>query len=295
MKSSHSTVPVDRIPVRKPIVNLKKETPVHWLDGNIFKTHLANSLSLLFPDAESYFIRTAKSFLAQVPDPKLKKDILAFIGQETQHKRTHEKTWILLEDQGFRIRPFLESYNYLSFQVLEKLFPPKLNLSIVAGLEHFTALLSELVLSDQLMKNSEPLLREIFEWHCAEELEHKHVAFDLFESVSDDYKLRIFGILIASFLLMGYSITGILVLVAQDDSRDWLRLLGEAKDFLFSKDRVFGKGFSSYLDYFKPSFHPNQRDTKYMQEEVLRNLKFEPILNKLPANVESREMKINLP
>lgn len=277
---------IERISVRRPIASIRKDTPVHWLDGDIFRTQLANTVSLLFPDAEGFFIRTVKKFLPKVYDSKLKNDIQGFIGQEMQHKKTHERTWLMMEDQGFHIHGFLEFYNSFSFRLFENLFPDKLNLSIVSGLEHFTALFSESILKEDLLKNSDPILKDIFEWHCAEELEHKHVAFDLLKNEDDSYRLRIFGFTIATLLVMGYSISGIMYLFLQYEPKKWERIFQEAKNFLTSDHDSFMKVLSHYVEYLSPDFHPNDRNTIELSKKFISKLQFESIVKTNSANTE---------
>ncbi|MCC5814061.1 MAG: metal-dependent hydrolase [Leptospira sp.] len=281
----------ERITVRRPIAAIRKETPKHWLGGDMFKTYLANTLTILFPDTEEYFIRTTKKFLPSISNPKLKKDVLSFIGQEAQHSKIHHKTWTILESQGFEIRGFLKYFNTLSFGIIEKFLTPKINLSVVAGLEHFTTILAELILENNLMKDADPVMKDIFEWHCAEELEHKHVAFDLLKYQEDRYDLRFLGYIIASALVLGYSLQGILYLAIQGDLKHWQRFINEAKDFLIKRDKAFPKGFSKYLDYLHPDFHPNQKDTRDLIFNVIVNMQFEPILNTKSANTEHENNK----
>ena len=44
-----------------------------------------NALSTTFPDGERFFIDSVRNFQDQIKDPKLQKDIRAFIGQEANH------------------------------------------------------------------------------------------------------------------------------------------------------------------------------------------------------------------
>lgn len=272
--------------VRKPISKPRQVVPKHWLDGDLFKTYLANTLFLMFPDSEDYFIRTVRSFLPSISDEKLKRDTISFMGQESQHRNIHIQTWDILESQGFEIQTFIKIFRFLSFNILEKAFSDKMNLSIVSGLEHYMSILAELILENDLLKNSDPTMKEIFEWHCAEELEHKHVAFDILRETHNDYLLRISGYLIASGLLLGYTIPGILYLAVQGDISQWDRFLREARDLLFTREKTFLKGLGKFLSFFDYDFHPNQKETNELSRTVISKMEFEPILNKESANKE---------
>jgi predicted metal-dependent hydrolase len=57
----------------------------------------------------------------------------------------------------------------------------------------YTATLAEVLLGDERAQalSSVPEVRHIFLWHAVEESEHKSVAFDVFQQVCSDEKLRI--------------------------------------------------------------------------------------------------------
>mgnify|MGYP003452248881 FL=1 len=69
--------------------NLPKPLPRHWHGGDAFKTHLFDSMSVLFPDGERFFIDSVRQFRDQISDPLLKEQIRGFIGQEGHHSREH--------------------------------------------------------------------------------------------------------------------------------------------------------------------------------------------------------------
>ena len=71
--------------IRKPILLIPDNLPKHWLHGSIFKTQLANGLSIIFQQEEDYFIRIVRKFIPSINNVKVKKGLIAFIGQENQH------------------------------------------------------------------------------------------------------------------------------------------------------------------------------------------------------------------
>ncbi len=81
-------------------VSFDDTLPKHWFADSAFLTHMLNTWTAIFPDAERYFVRWSKKALEQVTDAKIKKDIQGFIGQETMHATQHEKLWDILRAQG---------------------------------------------------------------------------------------------------------------------------------------------------------------------------------------------------
>src|SRR4029079_15061731 len=74
----------------------------------------------------------------------------------------------------------------------EKLLPPISNLALTAALEHFTATLAELLLTDEDARAmfGEPAARDLFVWHALEESEHKAGAFDVYRAAGGTERMR---------------------------------------------------------------------------------------------------------
>ena len=52
-------------------------TPLHWLPGDPFATHMINGLHLLLPPGELWFCRVYNKALPYVTDPQLRADVEA--------------------------------------------------------------------------------------------------------------------------------------------------------------------------------------------------------------------------
>ena len=170
--------------------------PKHWFAGSVFATHLANGVNLLFPAGERFFVRSVRAYLEQVKDdPELVEAIRGFSGQEGRHAQAHERFFEILEGQGYAIRPYLEAYERIAYGFIEKVSPPKLRLATTAAAEHFTAVMAENFLLDSEALDLHPVMKELLQWHAAEEIEHRTVAFDVYEHLHGGWALRAFGAL----------------------------------------------------------------------------------------------------
>ena len=60
-------------------------------------------------------------------------------------------------------------------------------------MEHFTATLAELVLTNEEIRDlmGDDAVRDLFVWHALEESEHKAVAFDVYKAVGGGERLRV--------------------------------------------------------------------------------------------------------
>ncbi|NUO50639.1 MAG: metal-dependent hydrolase [Polyangiaceae bacterium] len=253
-----------------PIDRLGKSVPRHWLAQSVLATHLANGVSVLFPAGERFFVRSVKHF-AEVyrDDPALAEAVRKFAGQEGWHAGAHDRHIQMLEDQGYRIRPFLEVYERFCYSFLERVFSPKLRLAATAAAEHFTAIMAENFLDEGFERGIDPVMLDLLRWHAAEEIEHRSVAFDVLKRVDDRYSLRMAGLALSGSVLAAFWIAGALTLLAQEKglARAVRREGKEVAQRMPFGERVFGRGIRSYL---RRDFHPN--DASHLDaiaEEVL--------------------------
>lgn len=263
------------------------DLPRHWFAGSLAATHVANSVNLLFPAGERFFIRSVRHYLDEVRSPGLVQQVRGFFGQEGRHAQAHERLFDALRSQGYDIDSILERYQELAYDRIERSAPHALSLAVTVALEHFTAILAEDALTQDELKHAHPVVRQLLEWHAVEELEHKAVAFDVLAEVAPSYLLRVAGMIVATLTLGGFWFWAFRRLLAQEGTtlRGALRELdeldrkatehqgGDAPRSVVS--RVFLRGI---LEYMKPGFHPNDRDHRRLIAETLERLAREGVV-----------------
>lgn len=253
----------------------------HWMMGNPILTHFINSMHVVFPEGEKFFIKSVRKYSKSIQDEQLKLALITFCGQEGVHAREHEKFWTVLEKQGLNPLPFVNTLNRVAFKgsySLERLsiqylnlFYPELGdkfaLSVTAALEHYTAILAQAVFQEPIFSNEnmDAEMLEMLHWHAAEEIEHKSVCFDVLKSVDESEILKITGMLAASsmiFLMLG---AGQVYFISQDKDFSWREFPKHLKEF--TNHIVLGeigKGlFRNTLKYFDKNFHPSQIDDNH--------------------------------
>jgi len=243
------------------------DVPRHWFGGSRVATHLVNSVNLLFPIGERFFVRSVRAFLDRIADdPQLLAEVRGFAGQEGRHAQAHERFFAALEAQGYRIRPFLETYERI-FRWLEARVSPEMRLSVTVALEHYTAIMAENALTDGLLDHAHPAVAQLLRWHATEEIEHKAVAFDVLRAVNPSYSLRLRGMALATAGLVAFWTAGALMLLAQE--RDWRAVAGEARTLRREHPigkRVFARGLREYV---RRSFHPWDHDNGALARDWL--------------------------
>lgn len=261
METSAHTTNQPHIPrPRTPGVDLDTPLPRHWFAGNVFATHVANGVNLLFPAGERFFVRSVNRYLDRIESPILRAQIKGFFGQEGRHAKEHERFFVRLEEQGFNVQRYLQLYEAIAYRFLERVMPAELSLSTTAACEHFTAIMAENALRRGLLEYAHPSVRDLLKWHAAEEIEHRAVAFDVLQEVNPSYALRIAGLGMATLCLGGFWMLGTLMLLAQDDEAKLDRLITDRRKAHAAGEResVFISGIREYL---RPDFHPSQKDT----------------------------------
>jgi predicted metal-dependent hydrolase len=239
--------------------------PRQWHHNGLGSTHLWNGLNMLFPQGERFFVRSVNHYLDRLGDaPELRAQVKAFFTQEGKHAREHQAYIELLESQGYKLSGYMAAYQRVVWGFIDPYFPPPLRLAMTAALEHYTAVMSEQTLTLGVFADGHPAMQQLIEWHAAEEIEHKSVAFDVLRKVAPGYALRVAGLLMGTLSLFGLWLAASVTLLRQEPGLGWggvLRELwrGHKKDPVLV--HVLWKGLKQYL---RPSFHPLQNDNLHL-------------------------------
>lgn len=251
--------------------------PRHWFMGSPHLTHLSNALQLLFPAGERFFIRAVKHYEGEITNPELKARIKGFYGQEGRHGHEHERFFKVLEEQGYELDSFLEWYEDLAFERLEKRVSPAMRLSITAALEHFTAAMGRNALSSDFLDEAHPIIGELMRWHAAEEIEHKSVAFDVFEAVDGRYHVRVIGLLLALIALTRFWAAGTQHMLREEgklgtDLRAAAQAARNNPRLQLEKKRRGEMFRQAVLEYLRPGFHPDDIDDYELARNYLASI-----------------------
>lgn len=255
------------------------EVSRHWVDNDPFMTHFFNSLSALFPDGERFFVDSVRAVREQIKDPVLQKEIGAFIGQEAMHAKEHHNFNAGAKAQGFDIEQLERWTNFLI--TLVKTVPflnnKRCHLAGTVALEHFTGVLSaRLMKRPDISEMLEPTMRELWLWHCVEENEHKAVAFDTYRQLygdnAADYVIRMSIMALATVFILGAVHVFTAKLMSQDGQLLNLKSWGKGLWRIWGPKGMFSQNIIEYFDYFRPSFHPWDHDTKDLLAEYTAKL-----------------------
>lgn len=251
--------------------------PRYWHGGRRSVTLFLNNLSIFFPPGERFFITSVKAHASQVKDENLLRDIKLFSGQEGVHSREHVAYNRMIEAQGYPARALEKRVERL-LRVASRTLPKSFQLAITCALEHFTALMAHLLLSDpRLLEGAHPAMAGLWRWHAAEENEHKAVAFDVYRAIQGTYVVRVLTMVVVTLVFWAY-------VIAQQARLMWvdgcLFSLGEWASlyrFLFVDPGGMGGIVRPYLSYYRPGFHPWDHDNQALLDEWKSELGRSPV------------------
>ncbi|NUP33069.1 MAG: metal-dependent hydrolase [Streptomycetaceae bacterium] len=269
--SASASVSVSDTPIRPRRVAFDwADTPVHWIPGDAPTTHLINVLHLLLPAGEKWFVQVYKEALPFITDEKLREDVRGFMGQESVHSYSHAAVLDHLRAQGIETRGYTRRLEWFFFDFLgDKPYMPmpkhewlRVRLSIIAAIEHFTALLGKWVLEAEALDavGADPMMLDLLRWHGAEEVEHRSVAFDLYQHLGGPmrYARRVEAMAFTAPILLGLWQIGASYLMRNDptipDTRYRLRDMARASaEGVAPSYWMLVKAIPRYL---VPSYHP---------------------------------------
>ena len=240
-----------------------------WFDNHPFKTAWFNAMSITFPLGEKFFIDSVRHFADEIDDPKLQADIRGFCGQEGFHRREHQRyNEALCKARGYDLA-LMESRLEKNLRRANKILSPLQRLAGTAAVEHVTAIMAESALCPEnpMLADADDAMQALWQWHAAEEMEHKAVAFDVYRAVGGTERMRRSAMRTSTFFLMLDVLTAAAHMLRRDGKLWNLRLWREGWRFLFARGGILRRVAGPYREYYRDGFHPWDRDTRTLLQE----------------------------
>lgn len=258
--------------VRRLLIDLTQPVDRHWCNGDPFLTAWFNALSMSFPVGEQFFIDAVRNGFKQLPEPEqvaFNTEIKGFIGQEATHRRIHALFNTQIEKHGL-VNEW-EPRARKRLRLLEGT-DPRHGLAITAANEHFTALFAEWLLSHPtLLEGCEPRLKALWQWHSAEEAEHKCTAFDLYQQLGGSQAWRTRWMRRVTLIFLTDTLRQTANNLKRDGTLWQWRTWRSAGRHLLGNQGLLRGTFRPWLAYFKPDFHPNQQNSDLSSHWLKQN------------------------
>ena len=264
------------------------DTPLHWIPDEPTATHVINVLHLLLPAGERWFVKVFREALPLVREDELLGQVKGFMGQEATHSVQHAHVLDHLAAQRLDTEPYTRHVDFL-FEKLLGEHPPwnlpvpqdewlRFRLSLIAAIEQFTAVLGNWVLHAEGLDRADPdeVMLDLLRWHGAEEVEHRAVAFDMYQHCGGEglprYARRVAGMAVTAPVLTWLWVWGASYLIRHDP-----QLAGRLRYSLKEHNRAVAKGLlptwkelgTAIPRYLKRSYHPSQEGSLRKAVEYL--------------------------
>lgn len=242
----------------------------HYFANSPVMSHLLTALSSTFLIGEQFFVHSVRNVRDQVQDPQLQAQIAAFIGQEAMHSKAHcefNDAWRRDDYQLDRFQAWLARKDHHV-----KSLPPKVQLAITCAFEHFTALLGGYILRHpEVLSTLDDDAAKLWIWHAIEEIEHRAVAFEVYQHVYADHRLRrmIMRSVTAGFASLTFYSTSQLFL---QDKKNSMPKIGGNLFGLYLLAKMLLQLLPEYLSYYRKDFHPAKinysRSLRYWKQRM---------------------------
>lgn len=182
------------IPVRRMRFTLPEPADFHpvYIAGNAAASYHFSGLGLYVALLEPFVVKSERRVLPRITDPVLAEEVDRFCRQEAQHYQQHERFNALIFGHGY---PGLkERYERLraDFERMLADEDDRYRIGFVEGFEANTTQGALYLLERGILQHprTHPAFGELWTWHMLEEIEHRNVAFDVYEHLFGDWLYR---------------------------------------------------------------------------------------------------------
>lgn len=239
--------------------DLNAQNIANWHGAGPGVTQFLNALSVFFPDGEKFFMDSVRAYKEKITDEQILKDITLFIRQEALHGREHRKYNKALQEAGLSGVDFQNEIRTLLDNLKAKT-PKKFQLLLTIGLEHLTTIMAEAVLTHEgIMDNSHPEVTALWRWHSVDEVDHKSVAYDVYEqvlgksTVNEAQRRAVFAL--ATVFLFAH-IHAMQLRMLKRQGKGVLRPFVSSLSWLYGNPGHIRRIGKSWAQYLKRDYHP---------------------------------------
>ncbi len=266
MSAIETAVPRTRLKARRTRFDLST-TPNEWIAGDLQATHTIDSLHVALPPGERWFCDVFRDALPLITDDQLREDVRGFIGQEATHAKAHDLGLEHLARHGIDLRAEVAWVDRARARVRARVkrLPVWLRrrilrneLAAIATIEHYTAVLGTWIVGADLPAG-DPAMLDLLRWHGAEEVEHRAVAFDLYQHLDGGYLRRaVHGVVASLGILLGLLAISARIMALDPATRRNLRFGAYRRAVRAGRFPALGGVVGSLRAYLRRDYHPSQ-------------------------------------
>lgn len=186
---SNHAIPVRRMPFEVP-----EPGGFHpiYIAGHPVASYHMTGLGLYVALLEPFIVKSVRRVLDRITDPALREAADRFCRQEAQHYQQHERFNALVfgvDYPGLRERYEALRHDFDDFLANRD---DRFRIGFVEGFEANTTQGALSLLGSGILRHprTDSTLGALWEWHMLEEIEHRNVAFDLYEHLFGGWLYR---------------------------------------------------------------------------------------------------------
>lgn len=239
----------------------------HWVRQDPYATAFFNALSAVFPHGETFMIRSLIPWVERVPE-SMRPEVEAFIEQEAGHSREHVAMNKALINAGYDIAPLDRKIR--AFVSFFEDASDIVKLTATMCIEHFTAIIAaELLENRHHLEGVDDDMLELWLWHAVEEVEHKGVAFDVWAFATKDWNpvrryawRSLFMLAVTTSFFINRTLGQVELL--RQDGYGFFWSIKRVLKAGFGKDGIGRNVLRPWADFFRPNFHPWDKDDRLL-------------------------------
>lgn len=182
------------IPVRTMKFDVPPSDQYHplYIAGNAQLSYQHSALGLYVTYLEPFFVKSLRRVMDQIRDEKLRDEVDRFGRQEAQHYQRHADFNKIVLAHGYpgleerleQVKRDMDAFLYKS---------DRFRIGFIEGFESYTTQMGLGLLGSGLYehKRTNPAFGDLFKWHMLEEVEHRNVAFDVYQHLYGSYAHRV--------------------------------------------------------------------------------------------------------
>ncbi|MDH5349278.1 MAG: metal-dependent hydrolase [Betaproteobacteria bacterium] len=185
------------IPVRTMKFDVPSAADFHplYIAGNSVLSYQHTAFGLYAALVEPFVVKSLRRTLERIRDDKLREELDRYCRQESQHYQRHvdfnkvvlEHGYPGLEERLARLRAELDGF------LRDGGDQERFCVGYTEGFESYTTQFALRMIESGLYdhKRTHPAFGSLFKWHMLEEIEHRNVAFDVYQHLYGGYLYRV--------------------------------------------------------------------------------------------------------
>jgi predicted metal-dependent hydrolase len=228
-----------------------------YIAGNSVLSYQHSAFGLYAALVEPFMVKSLRKVLERIRDEELRESVDRFCRQEAQHYQRHidfnkavlAQGYPGLEERLARLRAELEGFLASG--------DDRFCVGYVEGFESYTTQFALRMIESGLYdhKRTHPAFGNLFKWHMLEEIEHRNVAFDVYQHLYGNYLYRARACWRAQAHMLGFQDECAVLMSAADVPRHGERCRITARQRLQVALFTVGMRLHSMLPWYTPHRH----------------------------------------